>query len=197
MSPLHLNSSAFVSLLCLAWASTAQAQVPSCARDLGCMAVVEQALALSKSQQFEDALRLYEQAYARVPDPGLLSNLGRMQQRLGKDEQAITTYRLYLIQPPLANDHEHRRKTQEWLVETLQHQQNLHPPTRTPPTAALDIDQAMDITTKSVPNSPPKPGRSVKLWVGVSAAIFTSAALAIGLGIGLSGCKRGEICINY
>ena len=200
---LLLKSSALAGLLCIAGASNAQAEPPCCVNDPECLSLVNQARLCSELQQFEAALHLYEQAYAHVTDPGLLPNIGRMQQRLGWDDQALTTYRLFLSQPPLPNDEEYRRTVPEWIVETQQHKQSLESPTlpkpQTAPMLVLQTDKAVDTHSQNNSSKHVKLVRSPWLWGGVSAAIAVTAAVAIGLRVGLSrpSCPDSVLCFNF
>ncbi len=198
---LRLRSSLLAGLLCLVDTADVRAEAACCVHDPGCLTLVHQARAFSEKQQFEEALRLYEQAYARVADLGLLPNIGRMQQRLGRDEQALATYRLFLSQPPLPDDEGVRRKVPEWVVETQQHNKTLGSPApmalKPVSTLTRQAENESDSALRSVLGNPPQSVRSLWLWVGVSAALATTAAVAIGLGVGLTGCRAGEICFTY
>jgi len=198
---LRLRSSLLAGLLCLVDMADVRAEAACCVHDPGCLTLVHQAKVFSEKQQFEDALRLYEQAYARVADPGLLPNIGRMQQRLGRDEQALATYRLFLSQPPLPDDEELRRKVPEWIVETQPHNKSLGSPApmalQPVPTLTRQAEKDSDSAPRHVLNKSAQSVRSPWIWMGISAALATAAAVAIGLRVGLTGCRAGEICFTY
>lgn len=182
-SPLRSSGSKLALLMLLTFASTAEARTPSCVRDPECAALMSRALTLSKSLQFKDALRLYQQAYARVSDPGLLSNLGRIHQRLGQQDEAITQYRRYLSLPLPTQDPETRSKTAEWLAEVLQVSMN------TP---------SLAIRSESEKSKSSKPGRATWRWITIGAATLTVTALAVGLGVGLTRTScNATVCFNF
>ena len=56
--------------------------------------------------RFEQAIDLLEQAYAIDADPILLYNIARAQERLGRFDEAVETYRRYLEAAPNAPDRE-------------------------------------------------------------------------------------------
>ncbi len=174
------NASRLLTQILIAlFAVRADAKLPSCIQDADCAALVDRALEMSRAEQYATALQLYQQAYARVPDPGLLANQGRMQQRLGLLKQAAASYHLYLSLPPHGSDAEHRRKAAEWLVETQQALQH---------TAAVP-------TTASLPSPPPPPGKAEKrpwLWITVGSLVAAGAMLTVGLAVGLTGRARSS-----
>jgi tetratricopeptide (TPR) repeat protein len=67
-----------------------------CLRDSKCNEIYERARALSRANQYEAALVMYQQTYAMKPLPWLLLNVGRIQQKLGRHDQAAATYRKLL-----------------------------------------------------------------------------------------------------
>jgi tetratricopeptide (TPR) repeat protein len=61
----------------------------------------EQATAAYNIGRYEEAARLYEEAYLAVPDPDLLFNIGQAYRMAGRPEQALTSYKSYLrVAPP-------------------------------------------------------------------------------------------------
>lgn len=54
--------------------------------------------------RFREALREYQRAYAVLPLPGLLFNIGQSHRNLGHYEQAIAAFRLYLRKSPEASN---------------------------------------------------------------------------------------------
>lgn len=67
-----------------------------CLSDPKCNDLYERARLLSKAGQYDAALVLYQQTFAMRPLPWLLLNVGRMQQKLNRNDQALVTYRKIL-----------------------------------------------------------------------------------------------------
>lgn len=183
-------------LIWFIYATNAQAQVRACKVDPDCMAAVTQALSFSTEQHYSEALSIYEEAFAKSADPGLLPNIGRMQQKLGKFELAIATYRLSLSLPLLAHSKEERRKTQEWLDETLR-QQKLQFSLSAP---ILPHGNTTENLSHSGLNITTKPRRSPWFWTGVGLTVAATAAVAIGTAIGIWGrlsCTKENHCYRF
>lgn len=70
-----------------------------CLADERCNGLYEAALSLSKAGQFVAALSNYRDAYERKPVPWLLINIGRVQQKMGKPQDAIDSYQQFLDSP--------------------------------------------------------------------------------------------------
>lgn len=87
-----------------------------CMVDEVCGRLVDQARNLSKANLYEAALVEYQNAYSRTRSPGLLLNIGRIQQRLNQYESAIKTYRKYLQSEDTVP--ENRTKAQNYLQES-------------------------------------------------------------------------------
>lgn len=99
--------------------SDAQAEsgpVDPCMVDEACGKLVDQARNLSKANLYEAALVEYQNAYSRTRSPGLLLNIGRVQQRLNQYESAIKTYHKYLQSEDTSA--ENRAKAQTYLQES-------------------------------------------------------------------------------
>ncbi|HNN94734.1 tetratricopeptide repeat protein [Haliangium sp. UPWRP_2] len=67
-----------------------------CLSDDECKNHYDTARSLSQVEQYEAALVEYQRAYARRPAPWLLINIGRMQQKMGRDEEAMVSFDRYL-----------------------------------------------------------------------------------------------------
>ncbi len=87
-----------------------------CMVDEACGKLVDQARNLSKANLYEAALVEYQNAYSRTRSPGLLLNIGRIQQRLNQYESAIKTYHKYLQSED--TNAENRTKAQNYLQES-------------------------------------------------------------------------------
>jgi len=97
----------------------AQAQAGSdvCLSDPKCAELCTAAANLSKADQTEAALALYQTAYTQRPAAWLLVNIGRLQQKLGRLSAAINSYRQYLASLDTTVDPELTRRAQEYLAQ--------------------------------------------------------------------------------
>lgn len=125
----------------VAHAQTATAEV--CPDDAECTRLANQAGELSAMGLLNDAQRVYESAYKRRGDPKLLYERGRVLQKLGRYVDAAICYRKYLELDTSGNEKQ-RRKTEQYLDESLQQAQDTPaaprlpepvPPPVTPPSA--------------------------------------------------------------
>lgn len=158
-----------------------------CLSDPTCNEMYERARTLSKANQYEAALVLYQQTFAMRPLPWLLLNVGRMQQKIGRHDQAVGTFRKLLDwnakQPEddqsnladeevLAKAREYRTQAETAIAE--QQKQNPGAMASGPP-----VDQT-PIT------------RKWWFWTIVGGTVVVGAGLAVGLGVGLSNTSAGN-----
>ena len=134
-------------------------------------------------QEFEKALGLYKRAYKSKPLPGFLFNIGQCQRYLGQYEEALFSYRIFLLrvpQPPNRAQVEALIKETEALLARKGAGENPEPPK--PPPRVAEPDKPVE------PVEPVEPGpksfesrgpRGLPVWVGVSvtAALFASAVV--------------------
>jgi len=93
-SPIEALALALVLLAALpAWAGTAEAQAKAAAKA---------GKAAYQLGRFDEALAHYEKAWAAMPVPGLLFNLGQCHRQLDHTEQALHYFKLYLESGPPA-----------------------------------------------------------------------------------------------
>ncbi len=160
-------------------AASGESQDP-CLSDPKCSELYDRARALSKAGQYDAALVLYQQTFAMRPLPWLLLNVGRMQQKLNRNDQALVTYRKILDwnakqptddQSNLADDEvlakarEYRQQADDALAE--QRRQN--------PMAA-QTGPAVDKTPLY---------KKWWFWTIVGGTV-AAVAVGVGLGVGLS-----------
>jgi tetratricopeptide (TPR) repeat protein len=88
-----------------------------CLRDPECKRLVNAGRADSEAGQFATALASYQSAYARVPAPWLLVNIGRMLQKLGRHEEALNSYAQFLTTDLGRADAVLRGRVQGYLAE--------------------------------------------------------------------------------
>lgn len=160
--------------LAIATPDTTQVGDP-CLTDALCSELVASARALSKGQKHADALAAYQTAYGRRPVPWLLLNIGRVQHKLGRYDEAIGSYRAFLKQtPPGAND-ELRRKAEEYGRAAESEQRHIAPAQHQEPA--------------EIPAEPPNPGSEQRpiykrWWFWAALGVAT---LGVTLGAGLGG----------
>jgi tetratricopeptide (TPR) repeat protein len=116
-------------------AAPAPGQAASCHANPECAELLARGQKESKEQSYELALTDFQAAYAKVPDPVLLVNIGRAHYRLGQPERAIEYYLRFqgavpTPEPQLA------QMLDRYMVEArLLHEQHQHPssPVSPPP----------------------------------------------------------------
>ena len=99
----------------------AAAQSPEedpCLRDAACQKLLARAQAASQERRFDDALATYERAYDTSKAPWLLVNVGRMQHKLARYEDARQSYLRYLEQPRQPGDEEQQAAATDFLSQT-------------------------------------------------------------------------------
>ncbi len=86
-------------ILLISWAlplclviGAAQAEAQTCRSDGPCSALLDSGLEAFKVPNYERALTSFEAAYALLPDPVLLLNIGRAHYRLGHPDKAVEYY---------------------------------------------------------------------------------------------------------
>lgn len=156
-------------------AAEAQTSQTDCLDDTKCSELYENARQLSQAGQYEAALVAYQSAYARRPSSWLLINIGRMQQRLGRPQQALVTYKRFLSDPSVPADEESRKKANDFLQQ-----------------AERDIEEQRRSLAPPPPASPPPPPAPLlektpvyKKWWFWTAIGGTVAVAAVGIGVGL------------
>ncbi len=144
--------------------STRSPSADACLQDNQCADLCDRAYSLSQLEQYEAALVTYQSAYVRKPVAWLLVNIGRMQQRMGQPQQAMSTYERFLAAPDAAADTELREKALRYLK-------------------AAQAEVAMQ-------RSPPVAQQPIYkkwwLWVVVGGAAVAAGAIATATGLVLS-----------
>jgi len=137
-------------------------------------------------QQFDRALALYTQAYELRPLPGFLFNIGQCQRYLGQDEQALFSYKIYLVRVP---DAPNRLQVEE-LIQQME--QRL----RRTPASVPATSQAAPATPPRTPLAPelgdgqdPQGPRALWIWTGI--AVFAGLT-ATGVVTGQMAHNRAE-----
>ena len=98
-----------------------------CLREPKCQELVGRAREASQGQRYEEAQRAYIAAYAVKPVPWLLLNIGRVQHKLGRYEDAMQMYRAFLELPRQEGDQEQRDRAEEYLRKAEREQKSARP----------------------------------------------------------------------
>lgn len=172
---------AWLIVLCIAPSALAGLTQPdppaakdACSVDPICSEHDDQATRYFKEQKdFSKALVEFQRAFAAVPEPRLLINIGRCFFRLGKAEESIRYYERYQreVPQPLAEPAERLARYLEESRSVLAAQRAVAPPS---PPAPIER-----------PKPPPSPVyRRWWFWTA-SGVVLGATAVAIGLGVGL------------
>lgn len=139
-----------------------------CTADPICKQLTVRANELSRANQHEQALNAYEGAYALHPSPYLLMNIGRLQYKLGRIEDALLALRKALAQTP-EEDLDKRRR----IARFLDAAEN----------AAASLARANPPLPSPPPPPPPIPlHKRWQLWTGIGVPLaLGAAAVAVGV----------------
>lgn len=142
---------------------------------------------------YDEALDLFEQAYARSGRPGLLFNIGQVADRLRQDEKALSAFRSYLEQVP---DAENRVEVESRIaaLERAEAQRKsaaaaAAPPVPTPEQTAQQAPAAPAAEgaarTQSEEAAADEPvTKQWWFWTGVGAVVLGGTAVALALALG-------------
>jgi tetratricopeptide (TPR) repeat protein len=141
-----------------------------CQIDPVCKQLTIRAKELSRANQHGQALDAYQGAYALHPSPWLLLNIGRLQYKLGRPQEAVVTLSRAMAQIP-EDQPATRQRIQRFLSEAGQAAASLPPPAQPTPRA------------ETYPAIPPTPlHKRWQLWTVVGGALaLGTAAVAVGL----------------
>jgi tetratricopeptide (TPR) repeat protein len=158
-----------------------------------CRKYFESARQLSDARQYNAALTAYEKAYALRPSAWLLINIGRVQQKLGRPVDAVTSFQRFLAdaerQPAEAVDaaREYLKQAESDIAAQREKERLAAQPARSSPaevsTAARSGESAQAVE---------KPVYK-KWWfwliLGGTAAVAASA-VAVGISVGTAGSSE-------
>lgn len=164
-------------------ASETQGAEDACLGEARCNELYENARALSEAGQYEAALVSYQSAYARQPVPWLLINIGRMQQKAGRPQQAIATYKRFLDDPAAAGDVELQSTARKYLQQAEDEVKGQQPVLRVPSGQATALARP---PSAAAPEQSRPLYKKWWLWTTVGAVV---AATAVGVGIGLASAQ--------
>ncbi len=146
-----------------------------CAANPVCMQLTVRAKELSQAGQHTQALDAYQGAFALYPSPWLLLNIGRLQYKLGRPQEAVITLRRALAQTPV-DQIEKRQRLQIFLAAAEQAAVSTLPP------GSPQGPQVIQLP----PPPPPIPSTPLykrwQLWTVLGSGLAVGAsALAAGL----------------
>ena len=157
-----------------------------CLADKECRQVFESARRLSDSQQYNAALTGYEKAYALRPSPWLLINIGRVQHKMGRPAEAVTTLQRFLATPDngpkevVEAAREYLKQAEgDLAAQREKEQRRLQPAMQGDPSAS---------------NTPPDSTSDAKpvykkwwFWLALAGGAAAVAAVAVGVSVGTAG----------
>lgn len=151
-----------------------------CLSDDVCKGHYDSARNLSQAEQYEAALVEYQRAYARKPAPWLLINIGRMQQKMGRDEEAMVSFDRYLALDNQSADL--RPRVQSYRMEVAQRLSERQRQLRDAASEAAERKLAQQTPKEEPPRKTP----IYKRW-WFWAIVGGGAALAVtGVAVGLA-----------
>lgn len=177
---------------------TTEPKPPDCMTHPGCRALVEKARNLSKAKQHEAALVNYQDAYAIVNSPWLLINIGRMQWSLGRFDQAIKDYRIFLKSAEAQQNISMRSKAEQFLREAEADLAKHTPPPRVELSPPQAQSQATEATVAQLPTVtlPPEKVTAVpiykKWWFWVPIGLVVAGGVTVGVVLGTQASSRAS-----
>lgn len=185
-----------LALLVVAGTAAAQPSTPSPAQKQQASSLVKQAITKSQQGDHSSAIELYLQAYALIPQPLLLSNIGSEYQALpGKQVEALKYFCKYLEAEPTGSNSTYATAQAKWLQQQLGvkvddkdvcHPAKEAPPPPPPPpdgtgnTGGSQVTGTTDLGSAAAP-APHESGGHGLSYAGLGIA----GAGAIGLGVGV------------
>jgi tetratricopeptide (TPR) repeat protein len=122
---------------------------------------------------YDEAIGLYEKAYAELPHPALFFNMAQAHRLAGRRDQALALYRRYLAEAP---DGELGGQARTW-IDALEREAGVRP---SPTAPATGVPQpALPVPTTATTERTPDRGRGLRL-----AAYGAGAASLVAFGIG-------------
>jgi tetratricopeptide (TPR) repeat protein len=190
-------------LALLAVAATASAQPqPSPAAKQQASSLVKQAIARSQAGDHATAIELYLQAYALIPQPLLLSNIGsEYQQESGKQVEALKYFCKYLEADPTGSNVSYATAQAKALQIQLGNQvddKDVCKPAAPPPPPPPDTTTQVTGTTDLTQPPPPSSGGGKTLeYTGIGVAAVGAVGLGVGVYFGLQAKDKSDQISNH
>ena len=192
-------------------AGTVAAQ-PSPAQKQQASSLVKQAITKSQQGDHETAIELYLQAYALIPTPLLLSNIGSEYQALpGKQVEALKYFCKYLEAEPTGSNASYATAQAKWLQQQLGNKvddkdvchpaKEAAPPPPPPPPDNTGSGAGSDVTgTTDLGTAPPPPhegGGHGLAYAGLGIAGVGAIGLGVGVYFGLQAKNISDQISNH
>ena len=182
-----------LALLVVAGTAAAQPSTPSPAQKQQASSLVKQAIAKSQQGDHQTAIELYLQAYALIPQPLLLSNIGSEYQAVpGKQVEALKYFCKYLEADPTGSNASYATAQAKWLQQQLGHKVDdkdvCHPvmeATPPPPPPPDNTGSAAAVTGTTDLGSAAPPAHESGGHGMEYAGLGIAGAGAVGLGVGI------------
>jgi hypothetical protein len=203
-----------LALLFLAATAAAQPATPSPAQKQQASSLVKQAIAKSQQGDHSTAIELYLQAYALIPQPLLLSNIGSEYQALpGKQVEALKYFCKYLDAEPTGSNASYATAQAKWLQQQLGtkvddkdpcHPAKEPPPPPPPPPppestgsgAGSQVTGTTDLGSAAAP-APHEGGGHGLQYAGLGIAGLGAAGLGVGVYFGLQAKNISDQITNH
>jgi len=203
----------FRALALVVLAGTAAADpAPSPAQKQQASSLVKQAIAKSQSGDHSTAIELYLQAYALIPQPLLLSNIGSEYQALpGKQVEALKYFCRYLEADPTGSNASYATAQAKWLQQQLgtkvDDKDVCHPAKEPPPPPPPDHEPdsagsgAGSQVTGTTDIQPPPPkheggGHGLE-YAGIGIALAGAAVTGVGVYYGIQARNISDQISNH
>ncbi len=155
--------------------------------------MVKQAIAASQAGDHEGAIALYLEAYAMIPQPVLLSNVGAEYQQMQQPVEALKYFCMYLEKDPAGTNASYATAQAQLLQSLLGKQGEICKPEPAPP-------PPREVAPKPVaPPPPPAPRERGKLlrWTGLGTATVGLAAIGAGVVFGFKAKHQSDLISDH
>jgi len=156
-------------------------------------ALLRRAVALFDAKRFDEAIALFEEAYAIHPEANYLFNIGRVYEEKGDLETALTYYERFVAHPEAAPD---AKRMTEARIEELR--AKLPPPSPDPiepppprPRASDTSPRTNDLSLADTPAPARAPRGNLRLRIGGYSLLGGGAAI-LAIGAGFAGAALAQ-----
>ena len=157
---------------------------PDCESDSACKSVFMQAFQQSGQGNLDEALRLYQAAYELRADPVIHFSIARILHKQGRLTDATVYYQRFVDSP--VDEHERKRKAQEYLVQIRALKQQRSSAGSSTPSLALPRIAPTVVPARTLGGAATDKPVSERWWFWSTIGGGALAIAAVGLGVGLS-----------